>query len=97
MSQTGIIEGSSTLYIMRLPPGMLMCVNTAGAMRLLNRNRTAIWSYVKANRLRGFNVAGNVVYPLLDISTMLSMSESQLYNVAITYKLPLWQIHLEGG
>ena len=91
------IEGGQDLYqITPLPPGMLMCVNAAGATRLLNRNRTTVWTYIKASRLRGFNVAGNVVIPIVDIAAMLGTTATQVYNVAVTYRIPMWQIHPEG-
>ncbi len=89
-------EGSPDLYTISLPPGMGMCCSAAGAMRLLNRTRVTIWNYVKDGRLKSFSVAGNVVIPLVDIAVMLDMTERQLYNVAVTYRIPLWQIHLEG-
>ena len=97
VEQTATIERISDLYTVTLPPGMSMCVSAAGAMRLLNRNRTTIWNYVKAGRLRSFSVAGNAVIPILDIAAMLDMSETQLYNVAVTYRLPMWQIYSEEG
>lgn len=97
VEQVATIEGSHDLYTITLPPGMSMCVSAAGAMSLLNRHRSSIWNYVQAGRLRSINVAGNVVIPLLDIAGMLGMTETQIYNVAVAYKLPMWQIHLEGG
>ncbi len=97
MGQTAVVEGSQDLYTVTLPPGMLMGTNAGGAMRLLNRSRGTIWNYVQANRLRSFSVAGNVVIPLVDIADMLNMTETQIYNVAVAYRLPLWQIYSEGG
>lgn len=73
-----------------------MCINAAGATQILNRDRSTIWTYVKAGRLRSFNVAGNAVIPLVDIAGMLGVTETQIYNAAIAYRLPLWQIHWEG-
>ncbi len=97
VKETTVVERSPDLYTVTLPPGMLICTNQAGAMRLLNRARVTIWNYVKDGRLRSFNVSGNVAIPLVDIAGMLNMTETELYNVAIAYKLPLWQIHLEEG
>lgn len=74
-----------------------MCINAAGATRILNRDRSTIWTYVKASRLRSFNVAGNAVIPLVDIANMLGVTETQIYNAAVVYRLPLWQIYPEGG
>jgi hypothetical protein len=97
MGQTATIERSPDLYTITLPPGMLTCVNAAGAMRLLNRGRVTIWNYVNANRLRSFSIAGNIAIPLVDIATILGLTETQVYNVAIACRLPLWQIYPEGG
>lgn len=90
------MEGSPNLYTITLPPGMLTCVNAAGAMRLLNRTRVTLWHYIKAGRLRSFSLAGNIVIPLVDIAAMLDTTENKIYNVSVTYKIPLWQIHPEG-
>lgn len=84
------------MYTVRLPPGMLMCTNQVGAMRLLNRTRVTIWNYVKDGRLRSFYTSGNVAIPLVDIAGMLGTTETQIYNVAMAYRLPLWQIYSEG-
>lgn len=98
MGQTAVMEGSRDLYeITLLPPGMLLCSNAAGAMRLLNRTRSTIWVYVKSGRLRSFSVSGNIAIPLVDIADILGMTETQVYNAAVAYRLPLWQIYPEGG
>ena len=97
MEEMAVIERSPDLYTVTLPPGMLICTNQAGAMRLLNRARVTIWNYVKDGRLRSFNVSGNVAIPLVDLAGMLNMTETELYNVAIAYRLPLWQVYSEGG
>jgi len=97
VEETAVIEGGQDLYqITPLPPGMLMCVNAAGGSRLLNRNRSTIWNYVKTGRLRSFSIAGNIAIPLVDIAGVLGVSETQVYNAAVVYRLPLWQIHPEG-
>ena len=88
-------KGNIGLY--KLPPGMILCTNGEGAMRLLNRGRTTVWSYLKDGRLKGFNVAGNLAIPLRDIAGMLGLTETQVYNIAVTHRLPLWQIYPEGG
>lgn len=97
MAQTSTIERSPDLYTITLPPGMLMCTNQAGARRLLNRTRVTVWNYVRAGRLRSFTIAGNEAIPLVDIGAMLNMTENEMYNVALAYRLPLWQIYPEGG
>lgn len=98
MEQTAVIEteGGRDLYqITSLPPDMLTCVNATGAARLLNRNRQTMWEYARQKRFRSFNVAGNVVIPLMDIAVMLGVTETQAYNIAISYRLPVWQIYTE--
>jgi len=97
VEQIAVVERSPDLYTITLPPGMLTCVNAAGAMRLLNRTRVTLWTYIKAGRLRSFSLAGNIVIPLVDIADMLGLTETQVYNVAIACRLPLWQIYPEGG
>lgn len=97
MAQIAVAEGSQALYqITPLPQGMLMCVNADGATRIMNRDRSTIWAYTKAKRLRSYNVAGNAVIPLVDIAGMLNVTETQIYNTAVVYRLPLWQIYPEG-
>ena len=90
-------ERGTDLYTITLPAGFLLCTNSVGAMRLLNRGRTAIWNYVQRGVVRGFNVAGNVVIPLIDIANLLGVSETQVYNAALAYNLPIWQVRVEGG
>lgn len=97
VKEMAVVERNSDLHTLTLPPGMLICTNQAGAMRLLNRARVTIWNYVKDDRLRSFTVSGNVAIPLVDIADMLNMTETELYNVAIAYRLPLWQVYSEGG
>lgn len=79
-----------------LAPGMMMCVTAAGAMRLLNRSRTTLWSYVKAGRLRSVSTSGNIAIPLVDIAGILDVTETQIYNAALAYKLPLLHVHWKG-
>jgi hypothetical protein len=90
-------ERGANVYSITLPPGFLLCTNSLGAMRLLNRSRTAVWSYVQQGILRGFNVAGNVVVPLVDIANLMGVSESQVYNAALVYDLPIWQVKVDEG
>lgn len=98
VEQIVTVERNPDLYqITPLPPGMLLCVNSVGAMRLLNRTRVTIWNYIKTGRLKSFSIAGNIAIPLVDIARMLNTTEVELYNVAVAYRLPLWQIHPEGG
>ena len=98
MGQTAIMEGSQDLYeITPLPQGMILCVNAAGASSLLNRNRSTLWNYIKAGRLRSFSVAGNIAVPLVDIAGMLGVTEKQVYNAAVVYRLILWQVYPEEG
>lgn len=96
MEGTATVERSRDLYTVTLPPGMLMCTNGVGAMRLLNRSRVTVWNYIKNRRLRSFNTSGNVAIPLVDIAGMLGTTETRIYNVAMAYRLPLWQIYSEG-
>lgn len=77
----------------KLPPGMILCTNQEGAMQLLNRSRMTVWRFVQEGHLRGFNVAGNVVSPLADIANLLGLTETQVYNIAIAHRLPLWQVY----
>jgi len=96
VGQAAVTEGGRNLYqITPLPPGMILCVNAAGATVILNRDRSTIWSYVKAGRLRSFNVAGNAVIPIADIAGMLGVTANQIYNVGVGYRLPMWQIYPE--
>jgi hypothetical protein len=66
-------------------------------MRLLNRSRMTIWRYIQDGSLRGFNVASNVIIPLADIANVMGVTEIEVYNVALTYRLPLWQAYTKGG
>ena len=95
--QTATIERNPDLYTIRLPPNTLMCANAVGVMRLLNRTRSTVWTYIKTGRLRSFSISGNIAVPLVDIAAMLGTTETQIYNIAIAHRLPLWQIYLEGG
>ena len=97
MERTATVERSPDLYTITLPPGMLLCVNSVGAMRLLNRTRVTIWNYVKNNQLRSFSIAGNIAIPLVDIAAILGATEMQVYNVAVSYRLPIYQVYPEGG
>lgn len=97
MEQTATIERNPDLYTMRLPPNTLMCANAPGVMRLLNRTRTTVWHYIKTGRLRCFRISGNIAVPLVDIAAMLGRTETQIYNIAIVHRLPLWQVYTEGG
>jgi len=97
MGQVAVTEGSQDLYeITQVSPEMMLCCSAAGAMRLLNRTRSTIWTYVKAEKLRSFSVGGNVVIPLVDIASMLGTTETQVYNIAVAHRIPLWQIYREG-
>jgi len=87
-------ERSESLY--RLPPGMMLCTNQEGAMQLLNRSRMTVWRLVQQRSLRGFTVAGNLVTPLADIAKLLNLTETQVYNIALTHRLPLWQVYPQG-
>jgi len=91
MGQT-VATAERSLNLHRLPPGVILCTNQEGAMALLNRSRMTVWEYVQDGRLRGFRVAGNVVTPLVDIANLLNLTETQVYNIALTHDLPLWQI-----
>lgn len=86
-------RGTELYQITRLPPSVMLCMNQEGAMRLLNRGRSTIWRLIQGGTLRGFNVTGNVVIPLEDIAKLISLTETQVYNIALTHKLPLWQIY----
>lgn len=97
MGQTAVVERSQNLYeITQVSPEMMLCCSAAGAVRLLNRNRSTIWTYVKAKKLRSFSVGGNVVIPLADVAVMLNTTETQVYNIAIAHRIPLWQIYRKG-
>ena len=90
-------RGTELYQITRLPPDMILCVNAEGAMRLMNRaSRTTIWNLVKTGQLRGFNLVGNVAIPLIDIAGLLGLTETQVYNLAITHRLLLWQMYPKG-
>ncbi len=91
-----LLETERGIGLYKLPPGMLLCTSAEGVMRLINRSRVTIWRYVKSGQLRGFNVAGNLVIPLADIGGLISLTETQVYNIAIAHRLPLWQLYPEG-
>lgn len=85
-------ERSSSL-IYELPPGVMLCTNQEGAMRLLNRSRMTLWRLVQSGQLRGFSAGGNVITPLADIAKLLNLTEAQVYNIALAHRLPLWQLY----
>ena len=89
-------RGAGLITIRRIPPEMVLCVNQEGAMKLLNRGRTTVWRLIQGGTLRGFDVAGNVAIPLADIGKLLNVTERQVYNAAMAYRLPLWQIYRRG-
>jgi len=95
VKQSASVEGSLGLYTITIPPGMLMCTNGFGAMRLLNRSRVTVWNYVKSGRLRSFAMSANIAVPLKDIAAVLGTTENQVYNAAISYRLPLWQMYVD--
>jgi len=89
-------ERSNPLYtIKRLPPGMTLCTNQDGAMRLLNRSRVTIWRMVNDGRLRGFDYMGQVLIPLVDIAAIMRISPNDVYNALIDDKLPIVQYYIE--
>jgi hypothetical protein len=88
-------ERGANVYTITMPPGFLLCTNALGAMRLLNRGRTTVWSYVQQGLIRGFDIAGNVVIPLVDIANFMGVTETQVYNTALVYNLPIWQVKVE--
>lgn len=96
MGQTATAERSQDLYTITLPPGMALCTNGIGAMRLLNRGRVTIWNYVNAGRLRSFGMSGQLAIPLADIADILGTTETQVYNLATVHRLPLWHVYIEG-
>lgn len=89
----GQVERSLELYSISLPPEMILCTNVAGAARLMNRHRVSISGYVRDGRLKTFSVSGNSAVPLEDIAKLLDTTEVALYNIAIAYKLSLWQVY----
>jgi hypothetical protein len=95
--EQSVVTAERGVQLYRLPPGVVLCTNQDGAMRLLNRSRTTVWRLVQNGTLRGYDVAGNVVTPLADIANMMGVSETQVYNIALTYRLPLWQAYTRGG
>lgn len=95
MEQLAQREGGVGLY--RLPPGMILCMSADSVARLINRSRTTVWRYVQAGQLKGFNVAGNIVIPLADVASLMGLTQSQIHDIALTHKFPLWQIFPKGG
>lgn len=83
--------------ITRIPPDMMLCTNQEGVMKLMNRGRTTVWRLIQRGTLRGLSVAGNVVVPLADLAALLGVTEKQVYNAAMSYQVPLWQVYKQKG
>lgn len=88
------MERSVNLY--QLPPGVVLCTNASGVQRLMNRTRSTVDRYVSIGQLRRFKIGGNAVIPLQDIARAMNLTETQLYNIAVTHRLPLWQVYAKG-
>lgn len=95
MKETGRSVGLYSLP--KLPPGMIFCITAVSLARLINRSRIAIWRYIRSGRLTGFRVGASVVIPLADIGHFMGLTETQVYNVAVTHRFPICWTYPEGG
>lgn len=93
MEKLGAVEGSLELYTFTMPPNMVLCTDSQGVAKLVNRHRMTVGNWVRAKKWRSFNIGAAVVIPLVDVANSLGVTETQLYNIALAHKLPLWHVY----
>ena len=95
MNEAG--KGVDLYSLPKLPPGMIICISAASVARLINRSRLTIWRYIRSCRLAGFRVESSTMISLADIGCLMRLTETQVYNVGLTHRLPICWIYQEEG